>query len=74
MGEWPTDQDNAPEWLKVLNDDFEKRQIKHEVFESDWEVHSIGVMNDTLKFNFNEIADVLELVYVHGMLEGDYES
>lgn len=53
-GEMPYEQPKAPIWLKDINSDFE---MKTGV--------SLSTLNDDEGFSFEEIADVLELVYIH---------
>ena len=55
----PSDQPKVPRWLCALNRDSMLR------------LNGTGLtsLNDNMKMNFNEIADILELVYVHGALE-----
>lgn len=57
-GDTPIDQRKAPEWLRKINMDFKKR--------TDISLVSI---NDYHKFTFPEIATLLELVYIHKMLD-----
>jgi hypothetical protein len=56
-GSVPNEQPNAPQWLKNINDDLENKT--GEKFET---------LNDYKDFFFDEIADVIELVYVHKAL------
>lgn len=48
----------APEWLKKINDHFTNK-TGSELID----------LNDSEKYNFNEIADALEAVYVHKVLK-----
>lgn len=57
-------QDDAPEWLKDISDDFELKTI----YEYDQGV-TIETMNDDMDMSFEEIATCLELVYIHKILE-----
>src|SRR5688572_13814329 len=57
-GGFPKAQPSAPDWLKNINDDFCKKTGK-----------KLSKLNDSLEFDFDEIADLLELVYVHKMLD-----
>lgn len=54
----PLDQPGAPKWLKLINDDFYRR-VGAQVSE----------FNDLRGYTFPEIATLLELVYVHKMLD-----
>ena len=58
MGGLPCDQQKAPVWLKLINNDFRKRTNKN-----------IYKMNDSMGMTFDEIADTLEAVYIHGVLD-----
>lgn len=60
QGDFPrSDQPYAPKWLQNINDDFEE---KVDI--------SLSEMNDTgIGCSFNEIADLLELVYIHKALD-----
>lgn len=57
-GELPIDQPEAPYWLRYINTEFAM-------------ITSLGLsdLNDNEDFTFDEIADVLEAVYVHKVLE-----
>lgn len=57
-GEFPVDQHQAPQWLKDINSDFGFK-IKSELSE----------LNDEMDFSFDEIADLLEAVYIHQVLK-----
>jgi hypothetical protein len=62
-GCWADEQPHAPEWLKQINDDFE---IKTGV-----SLSTLNDGNDNLNnsgYSFNEIADLIEAVYVHNVL------
>jgi hypothetical protein len=55
-GGLPEDQPSAPDWLIAINDQFERK---------------IGVLLSALNdadYTFDEIADLIELVYVHEAL------
>ena len=58
IGGEPQDQDNSPKWLLDV-DNHVRAKTGMGLYE----------MNDDEKFTFNEIADVLELVYIHEALE-----
>lgn len=53
-GSNPTYQGNAPIWLKGINNDLRERTGK-----------SFVILNDRESFTFNEIADIIELEYIH---------
>lgn len=67
-GEMPRDQPQSPDWLKDISNDFVQRQIRAQRGYSGAE-QSLTGLNDSTAADFDEIADLLELVYVHGMLE-----
>lgn len=54
----PSSQENARIWMKKINKDF--KYLTN---------HSLSALNDYLDFTFDEIADVLEAVYVHEVLK-----
>lgn len=49
----PICQHHAPDWLKLINDDFERRHGK-----------GLITLNDDDKLTFNQIADLLEKYYI----------
>lgn len=51
-------QPYAPKWLQNINVDFEE---KVDI--------SLSEINDSKEYSFNEIADLLELVYIHKALD-----
>lgn len=55
-GAFPSDQ-KVPAWLKDINNDFLKVTEDNDYLLSD--------INDTGRYSFDEIADLIELVYVH---------
>lgn len=63
-GHFPDDQPAAPKWLIGVNRDFEIKLGQ-----------SLSVINDgssfaaQVRFSFDEIADLIELVYVHKALD-----
>lgn len=57
LGGNPLHQPNSPEWLKELPEDF---LISTE--------EDLTSLNDYHRFTFDEIADLLEAVYVHKVL------
>jgi hypothetical protein len=56
-GGMPADQPAAPRWLKQIHEDFSDRTGK-----------GLVSLNDTFGFTFSEIATLLELVYIHKIL------
>lgn len=56
-GDMPCKQRFAPEWLKHISEDFEKRTGT-----------SLTYLNDFMNFTFEEIGMLLELVYIHDAL------
>lgn len=65
-GDTPEDQDLAPAWLKKIEENFND-------LAEEWisEMNDIGVYLDGVRlapFTFDEIADVLEAVYIHEVL------
>lgn len=57
QGGFPESHD-SPQWLIDVNEDFSNKTGETLVF-----------LNDELKFTFSEIATLLELVYIHKILE-----
>lgn len=62
-GNFPEDQDNSPEWLNRINNNFKAKTTTSVEYGQ-----SLSFLNDELGYSFNEIADCLELVYVHKAL------
>lgn len=58
VGGLPDTQDNAPEWLKKINEDFQNKTGR-----------ALSMLNDSDRMTFTEIATLLELVYVHKILD-----
>lgn len=56
-GDFPNDQ-ASPFWLTKINYDFKTKTGK-----------DLSNLNDNADFSFDEIADLLEAVYVHKVLE-----
>jgi len=67
-GGMPKDQYYAPPWLQELSDDFLTRTTTNGLNRA---ANQIGItfLNDSLNMSFQEIADVLEAVYIYGVLE-----
>ena len=57
-GGFPGDQPHAPSWLKKVEGDFEKKTG-----------YPITHFNDHQRYSFGEIATLLELVYIHKILD-----
>ena len=53
----PNQQPNSPEWLTLVNPKFHTKTGEY-----------LASLNDVSKFTFDEIADMLELVYIHKIL------
>ena len=53
-GGFPSCQPFSPEWLKDINVNFSELTGK-----------KLSILNDSGNYNFNEIADLLEAVYIH---------
>ena len=60
LGSYPHSQPHAPSWLKEVDSDFNERAGM-----------PLSMLNDDRGFTFSEIATLLELVYIHKIL--DYE-
>jgi hypothetical protein len=58
-GAMPWEQPDAPTWLAKLSDEFYNKSGGS----------SLVTFNDEAGFSFDEIADVIELVYVHKALD-----
>lgn len=56
----PSGQPAAPKWLVLINRDVMRKRTG---------LGGITGMNDRHGFTFNEIADILELLYIHKALE-----
>lgn len=52
-GVMPDEQENNPEWLNLIDEDAYKRNGT-----------SLSRLNDTQKLSFNEIADIIEILYL----------
>jgi hypothetical protein len=57
-GGMPSDQPAAPRWLVEINKDFRDKTSR-----------DLMALNDTYGFTFSEIATLLELVYIHKILD-----
>lgn len=57
-GGYPLSQPNTPRWLKHINDDFYRKTDGY-----------LDDLNDKGRLTFNDIADLLEAVYVHEVME-----
>lgn len=73
-GDFPSDQPKAPKWLKDLNNDFEDRtDVKLSTLNDDGVPTHAGTVlmkeHGRKKFTFDEIADLLEAVYVLKVLK-----
>lgn len=57
-GQRPNEQPASPIWLQQINDDFDDKVGL-----------SLTYINDAIGFTFPEIATLLELVYIHKILD-----
>lgn len=57
-GDLPKYQKHSPAWLLSINDDFDTKTNKR-----------LSVLNDNDRMSFDEIADLLEAVYIHEVLK-----
>ena len=57
-GGFPMAQEHAPNWLQNINEDLESKIGI-----------SFSLLNDGRSFTFDEIADVIDLVYVYGAID-----
>lgn len=58
IGIVPSDQPHSPKWLNNINRDFNNITKK-----------SLTDLNDSEEYSFSEIATLLELVYIHKILD-----
>lgn len=58
LGGFPNYQPHAPKWLQDVNDNFLMKTGR-----------SLSALNDKYDFTFAEIATMLELVYIHKVLD-----
>ena len=70
-GTLPASQLFAPQWLKDIDTAFYKKLEKELLVIDEGKKASpfLSNLNDYLDLTFDEIADILELVYIHGMLD-----
>lgn len=54
----PGNQEHSPDWLVKINQDF--RFLTE---------YKLATLNDEMRLSFDEIADLLEAVYIHEVLE-----
>lgn len=58
VGDMPNCQDAAPQWLQLINTDLDRKLGM-----------GFSLLNDSAEqYTFDEIADIIELVYVHKAL------
>lgn len=75
-GTMPIEQFDSPNWLKEISEDFGKKTYTNQkhLHSNDFFIEKqrteIFVMNDDYRMTFNEIADMLELTYIHNAFEG----
>jgi hypothetical protein len=58
LGGFPERQPNAPQWLKEIDDDFARLTGR-----------TLSCLNDDHGYTFPEIVTMLELVYIHKILD-----
>lgn len=63
-GHIPSDQKYAPKWLNGINSDFNDKVLNNKYGYG----KLLTELNDDENMSFNEIADCLELVYIHKIL------
>ena len=77
-GGFPDFQTHAPDWLKYINNDFaSKTLIVNECYQStslsnmndDLSIRDADLYNNNLSMNFDEIADMIQLVYLEGAFD-----
>lgn len=68
-GGMPDNQHNAPKWLKFVNEDIGKRLGISLADLNDGTTKDKDTGVRLTNFDFNEIADIIELVYVHKALD-----
>ncbi len=66
-GEVPESQAAAPEWLKTVSDDFYRIAGIELIQLNDGVTNAIRELGP-IEFTFDEIADLLELVYIHKII------
>lgn len=67
-GGMPKQQHKVPQWLRVVNTEFEAT-VGTALSSLNDEGYSPDGRASIAKLNFNEIADLLEAVYLHGALK-----
>jgi hypothetical protein len=69
-GAFPSYQGSSPKWLKEINEDFFNKTgiTLSKLNDSGYRIDSIS-QNHLHRFTFTEIATLLELVYIHKILE-----
>lgn len=71
VGGMPDDQVHAPMWLKKINLDFFKRAAVRTSKDASGYGQRTGLtnLNDTYVHSFSEIADILQAVYIEGVMD-----
>lgn len=64
QGIYPKKQFHSPNWLKNINDDLYNLQSEINNNNNNRRLSLVN-LNDDKRFTFDEIADILELTYVH---------
>lgn len=74
-GDFPKDQPNAPVWLKTINGDFREltgvrlSELNDESEATIWEEDGYPTFKWKKRLTFDELADLLEAVYIHGVMK-----
>jgi hypothetical protein len=68
-GGLPNQHYNAPKWLQEIDEDFKERTKDINDYYGNSGSKFITNLNDDLKLSFEEIADVLEAVYLHKAID-----
>lgn len=66
FGDLPQDQPAAPQWLKIIDDHFQQQTLECLSILNDETYIYEGICHGS--FTFDEIADLLQLVYLEGAL------
>jgi hypothetical protein len=67
-GSTPEGQENSPKWLQKINREVGEKLGSYKTRTGTTAVASLVHLNDVRKYSFDEIADIIELIYVHEAL------